>query len=1504
MESVKVGVCIRPLSREEKAKGCKIAARTVGHQLKLRFGDGREKTFTWDFEPFVYEDQSGQTNDKNTRENINEVVGDFVIKNVFEGFNTSVFSYGAKDSGKTYTMFGENRKNGLIQHILDSIYKKAATYDESTSFRTEISFLEVCGNSLTDLISERSSVKSREGLQKLKIREHPDHGVFVEKLSKHIVTDSKEARSLLEKAIKRRRRLAALDTASRGNSHAIFSIILTQARVEDELPLELNSKVTLIDLASRDPIMNDHSVNGNGDADCTAEEEEKKGGLEVLNDVIVSQASQNYGNFNKSMSKWGNPMVPYRDSVLTWLMKDTLGGNCESMMLCCISPSEHCVQETVNCLKHGSMVRNIINRPIVNEDSNVKLIKELKAEIDALKQQAKLKMQNGPQNEAQKKLQRDTELMQRLTGIWEEKWSKAQKLMEEKALDFTDLGSAVKLETKEPHFVSLGGGRLSVGVSIIPIKKGSTTVGISAEGIKPDLEVCGNGIMSNHCSVEFDGEAVVLYPMDGSVSIDGIPISEPTKLPQGSMICLGKNNYFRFNHPKEAARIKQELPNGRFSIVPDSVYPDVELAIEQRRKEMQEKDKLRAENQRLLALEQQYIQSLERLGFEKEQLEQERRKLQALQQQQQSVANQFDREIAIQIEELELKRQELKRYEHEKEKLLEKEKQIELAGKRLVENRTKQERLKAEFEELQSKQAKIELDEFEKLEEVLMNDKEHAPAGEDAREENGDIVDAVMEGELRRSMEGKIDVEKQRLVLEEFDTLEEDLRLQEMYRQQKVEIDREKQQLEEMERLHKKLELELSNQIEKLQDERERELTKINKEKLRLKKIEERQESMLEQIESEKARLEEEKLIETKKMQKKVEMELVIEEERVNVLTKAAEEQQKERDLINAEKERLLQLEKEHMSALLELQQNKLSQQEKLERERQLELEYIETEQLMLEELEQKQFESARQMEYGAQLLREQLRRESEDEMKKLEENRKQVSELEKKHEEALKETELMRKNLQDLRVVEQEQLKQEKEKLNKMEEEYNEYIRKLEDDKKKLKEELEKQKEDEIKKFKEEFKRTASLPRSFKKLADVDPALFRRSKTPEEKVKEIEEKKQRLDDLRKQAAEKAEIEWKEKKERLERQQNEERELEEKRQKLEEMKREQEMAVKEERQLMLEEAEKIRKHEESLTCILMASRFTMFGSGLRDFKSCTTTVASASDCTHNSQSNELAKLRHSVDFPLRITRSTSHEGIRTVCHVYILLQKEKELEDLQRERQRRLELEHELENERLNEGVLEKSLSDEKEKLKSLEITLNEERLKRIEIERRLEEKERNEENKVKKEKKNHNIETRTSLSTSNLKHRIPSYTPSIRSFPGSSLTEDIHLLHHIIAAGHIIENCPSVKINKYSCRGYLSKMSRSRFHTTWPKRWFIFDRKLRALCYYQDEKKTKAKGVIYFQAIQEVYVDSSMKKSPNQRTTFCVKTPQRNYLLAAPNALAMSIWIDVICTGKEGAVC
>jgi len=253
-------------------------------------------------------------------------------------------------------------------------------------------------------------------------------------------------------------------------------------------------------------------------------------------------------------------------------------------------------------------------------------------------------------------------------------------------------------------------------------------------------------------------------------------------------------------------------------------------------------------------------------------------------------------------------------------------------------------------------------------------------------------------------------------------------------------------------------------------------------------------------------------------------------------------------------------------------------------------------------------------------------------------------------------------------------------------------------------------------------------------------------------------------------------------------------------------------------------------------------------------------------------------------------------------HEELLKQREKELAELHKERERREELEALLRNEKENENLLERSLIEEKERLTSLERSFAEEKLKRLDIERRLQEEETR--NRMQQEEKKKPVDTRSNSTIGNghsLKRRIPSYTLSLRSGQSSG-NEEINLLHHILAAGHVIDNCPAIKINRYSCRGYLLKMGKSRLKISWKKRWFVFDRKLRALCYYQDERKTKSKGILYFQSIQEVYVDSSIKRSPNSRTTFCVRTPQRTFFLCAPSPIAMSVWLDVICTGKEGA--
>lgn len=130
---------------------------------------------------------------------------------------------------------------------------------------------------------------------------------------------------------------------------------------------------------------------------------------------------------------------------------------------------------------------------------------------------------------------------------------------------------------------------------------------------------------------------------------------------------------------------------------------------------------------------------------------------------------------------------------------------------------------------------------------------------------------------------------------------------------------------------------------------------------------------------------------------------------------------------------------------------------------------------------------------------------------------------------------------------------------------------------------------------------------------------------------------------------------------------------------------------------------------------------------------------------------------------------------------------------------------------------------------------------------------------------------------------------------------DDFDLRSHIESAGHSPDTCFHLSISEKTCRGYLVKMGGK--IKTWKKRWFVFDRNRRTLSYYSDKHEAKLKGVIYFQAIEEVYYDhlKNAHKSPNPSLTFSVKTHDRVYYMVAPSPEAMRIWMDVIVTGAEG---
>ena len=128
-----------------------------------------------------------------------------------------------------------------------------------------------------------------------------------------------------------------------------------------------------------------------------------------------------------------------------------------------------------------------------------------------------------------------------------------------------------------------------------------------------------------------------------------------------------------------------------------------------------------------------------------------------------------------------------------------------------------------------------------------------------------------------------------------------------------------------------------------------------------------------------------------------------------------------------------------------------------------------------------------------------------------------------------------------------------------------------------------------------------------------------------------------------------------------------------------------------------------------------------------------------------------------------------------------------------------------------------------------------------------------------------------------------------------------LNLEQFVASAGHNADACTHIIVTATACRGFLAKVG-GRLHT-WKRRWFVFDRAARCLCYYSDRSETKPpRGLVYFQAIEDVFVDHMGRaRSPTPQLTFCVKTNSRAIYLVAPSAETMRIWVDVIFTGAEG---
>ncbi|XP_061199396.1 stAR-related lipid transfer protein 9 isoform X2 [Neopsephotus bourkii] len=506
-------------------------------------------------------------------------LGTSVLSGAFRGYNICLFAYGQTGSGKTYTMMGTPASIGLTPRICEGLFARKDEYtDQTASCRVKVSFLEIYNERVRDLLKQSDQKKPYT----LRVREHPETGPYVQGLTQHLVTDYKQVVELLEEGIAKRITAATHIHNASSRSHAIFTIHYTQAILENNLPSEIASKINLVDLAGseradpsycKDRITEGANINKSlvtlGIVISTlAQNSQMFSSCQSIN-TITSEGDSSHADSPSTSSISGTrrpAYIPYRDSILTWLLKDSLGGNSKTIMIATISPASSSYNETMSTLRYASNAKNIINKPRVNEDANVKLIRELREEIDRLKTMLmSFELRNSSPSWSDDRDGNLTELVlqnemkiEQLTKDWTSKWTDMKAIMEEYSVDINKKKAGVTIDSSLPHLMAMDDDILSTGVVLYHLREGTTKIGRNDSDQDQDIVLQGQWIERDHCMIDNNCGIVTLRPVQGAhCTVNGCEVTGSCRLSQGALVVLGKSHKFRFNHPAEAAILRQ-----------------------------------------------------------------------------------------------------------------------------------------------------------------------------------------------------------------------------------------------------------------------------------------------------------------------------------------------------------------------------------------------------------------------------------------------------------------------------------------------------------------------------------------------------------------------------------------------------------------------------------------------------------------------------------------------------------------------------------------------------------------------------------------------------------------------------------------------------------------------------------------------------------------------------------------------------------------------------------
>ncbi|KAM9274908.1 kinesin-like protein KIF1A isoform 7-T7 [Cariama cristata] len=571
--SVKVAVRVRPFNSREMSRESKCIIQMSGSTttiLNPKQPKETPKSFSFDYSYWSHTTPA----DINyaSQKQVYRDIGEEMLQHAFEGYNVCIFAYGQTGAGKSYTMMGKQEKDqqGIIPQLCEDLFSRINdTTNDNMSYSVEVSYMEIYCERVRDLLNPKNKGN-------LRVREHPLMGPYVEDLSKLAVTSYNDIQDLMDSGNKARTVAATNMNETSSRSHAVFNIIFTQKRhdAETDITTEKVSKISLVDLA------------GSERADSTGAKGTrlKEGAninksLTTLGKVISALAEMDSGP-NKNKKKKKTDFIPYRDSVLTWLLRENLGGNSRTAMVAALSPADINYDETLSTLRYADRAKQIRCNAVINEDPNNKLIRELKDEVarlrdllyaqglgdiidsrycavcagsgsvtnaiagispssslSALSSRAasvaslheRIMFAPGSE-EAIERLKETEKIIAELNETWEEKLRRTEAIRMEREALLAEMGVAMREDggtlgvfspKKTPHLVNLNEDPLMSECLLYYIKDGITRVGREDAEKRQDIVLSGHFIKEEHCLFRSDtktgGEVIVtLEPCEGA----------------------------------------------------------------------------------------------------------------------------------------------------------------------------------------------------------------------------------------------------------------------------------------------------------------------------------------------------------------------------------------------------------------------------------------------------------------------------------------------------------------------------------------------------------------------------------------------------------------------------------------------------------------------------------------------------------------------------------------------------------------------------------------------------------------------------------------------------------------------------------------------------------------------------------------------------------------------------------------------------------------------------